>query len=1046
MKLGWRGLKLSLLFFLGISALEAKGSICTEPDIKGDNIVFIQGGNLWLGKIEKNRVRASPIIKDKGDISYPKFSKNGEKLAFVGKVGFLLNWDLFSIGLDGDNLERHTYTGIHRSPCSWFTDGKIAYQSFSKNISREKTLALVEFDNQKTKEDYLGVDQSSEPFFSQNGEFFFTRFSPQSVIEAYRGGQLRQIYKGVYPQGNFGLEKITLFEEANCFNPMVIGNKLYFLSDISGRASLYMLEANEILKLYEDEQFSILHASTDGEKIILSIAADLKIFDPKTQTVLKLDIEFVGENREKKSRVFLKKEIHDLLAFQNPLGYYIQEKCAVYPQAGMIAFLIRGDGFLLCEKMAGFNRLKSEKGDYIYDLAFSEKKIFALSSNDKGVNLEIQDFEGGKDSCYLGDRTRTKLVVNSQGTKMATISSQQELFVYDVETKKEILIDKNIPFDLGKEGVAFSSDGKWIAYSVLKRNLFRELKVYDLENRVCYPITASEIDGFNPVWHPKQACLYFLSRNRRFHFKLDNPEKSHLKTVALPSLMGVSFNGQNPFKLTEIKDCLELSPSLFTKKTFNLTPFLPVQKLIGTEKGVILIGNGTNFFSYEGKKIEEGDYDFSDAYFSPTSSKGVVIENGEFLWADFSSGLKGGVGKKIVIPGQTIFFDAKKEFENLFQNVHRTYKSYFYNQNLQEAYWSKLRDKYLPLLDRVYNKKDLISVLSMMLAELNTLHIFIIDLNVPLNPLIRSATLPLDLEYDAEKQGFKIIKALEIDPLIDTSHVLDPYKDFTKGSFITSINGEQVVGTCGFEAQLYGSYGASVQFQLKNANGEQVVAQAKPIGVETLSRLRLYDWAYANRMEIDKKSKGTVGYIYLSEMSFKTYELFTQLYNAMVDKEGIIIDLRYNYGGNTSEAMIDEIYTPTDFIHEFHGGESCFERSAKAPKLVILCNQQTSSDGEFFIAKLKRVHQATVIGTKTWGGGIGICPSISILPGCALQVTVPAHASYLKESTTPIVERDGAGPIDIYLDISPRESFEKKDLQLAKALEILLESKYEEPS
>jgi hypothetical protein len=87
-----------------------------------------------------------------------------------------------------------------------------------------------------------------------------------------------------------------------------------------------------------------------------------------------------------------------------------------------------------------------------------------------------------------------------------------------------------------------------------------------------------------------------------------------------------------------------------------------------------------------------------------------------------------------------------------------------------------------------------------------------------------------------------------------------------------------------------------------------------------------------------------------------------------------------------------------------------------------------------------------VIGTKTWGGGIGICPSISILPGCSLLVTLPAHASYLKESTTPIVERDGAGPIDIYLDISPRESFEKKDLQLAKALEILLDSKYEEPS
>jgi tricorn protease len=1046
MKLGWRELKLSLLFFLGISALEAKESICTEPDIKGDNIVFIQGGNLWLGKIEKNRVRATPLIKDKGDISYPKFSKNGEKLAFVGKVGFLPNWDLFSVGLDGDNLERHTYTGINTSPCSWLTDSKIAYQAFSKNISREKTLAMVELDNQKTKEDYLGVEQSAEPFFSINGEFFFTRFSPQSVIEAYRGGQLRQIYKGVYPQENFGLEKITLFEEANCFNPMVIGNRLYFLSDISGRSGLYMLEENEILKLYEDDQFPILHASTDGEKIILSIAADLKIFDPKTKTVLKLDIEFVGENREKKSRVFLKKEIHDLLFFQNPLGYYIQEKCAVHPQFGMIAFLIRGDVFCLSEKSVGFNRVRSEKGDYIYDLAFSENKIFALSSNDRGVSLEIRDFKGGGETCYLGGRSRTKLVVNSQGTKVATISSQQELLIFDVETKKETLIDKNIPFDSGKEGMAFSSDGKWIAYSVQKTNLFRKLKVYDLENGACYPITASEVDGFNPVWHPKQACLYFLSRNTRFHIKLDNPEKSHLKTVAFPYLMGVSFNGENPFKFLEIKDRLELSPSLFTKKTFNRTPFLPAQKLIGTEKGIILIGNGANFLSFEGNKLEEGDYDFSDAYFSTTSSKGVVIKNGEFCWADFSSSFKGGVDEEMIIPGQTIFFDAKKEFENLFHNVHRTYKSYFYNQKLKEDFWSNLREKYLPLLDRVYNKKDLILVLSMMLAELNTLHIFIVDLTVPVNYTLKSATLPLELEYDVEKQGFKIIKALEIDPLIDTSHVLDPYKDFKKGSFITSINGEQVVGTCGFEAQLYGSYGASVQFELKSANGEQVVAQAKPIGVETLSRLRLYDWAYANRTEIDKKSKGTVGYIYLSEMSFKTYELFTQLYNSMVDKEGIIIDLRYNYGGNTSEAMIDEILTATDFIHEFHGVESCFERNAKAPKLVILCNQQTSSDGEFFITKLKRVHQATVIGTKTWGGGIGICPSISILPGCSLLVTLPAHASYLKESTTPIVERDGAGPIDIYLDISPRESFEKKDLQLAKALEILLDSKYEEPS
>ncbi len=1040
---GLRRLKFPLLLFLWVGTIIAKESLCIQPDIRGDEIVFIQGGNLWYGRIEQNHVRATPLLKDNGSISYPKFSKNGERIAFVGKVDFLPNWDLFSVALNGDNLERHTYTGIESSPCSWLGDRKIAYQTYSNHISREKTLALVHLDNPNSKESTLGVEQSAEPCITPNGDLFFVRFSPQSVIGSYRGGQLRQIYKGRFASRDFQEKKIPLFSEANCFNPMVIENRLYFLSDVTSKASLYVWEEGEIKKVYEDDLFPVLSASTDGKTIILSIAGDLKIFDTNSKAVSKLKIELVGQNREKKSRVFLKKEIKDLLLCHNPSGYYIQEKCAVHPTNELIAFLIRGDVLCFNRASEGFTRIRSKKGDYIYDLAFTEKKIFALSSNEKGVSLEIRDFTGGEETRFLGDRTRTKLVVNNQGTKVATISPKQELFVYDVQTKKETLIDRKLPLDLGKEGVAFSPDGKWLAYSVQKKNLFWQLMVADLKKGASYPVTASEVDGYNPVWHPKQAGLYFLSRNKRIPVFLNNPEKSPLKTVSVSYLMGVSFNSVNPFKFEEIKESLEIYPTLFSKKTFNKLPFLYTYKMVGLEKGLILFGDQISFFPFEGKGVEESSYDFSEAYFSMTSNKGVVVEQGEFSWADFTNSFEGGVDEKIKIPAQTIFFDAKKEFENLFHNVHRTYKSYFYNQNLEETFWTNIKNKYLPLMDRVYNKKDLILVLSMMLAELNTLHIFIVDLATPVNHALKSASLPLELEYDAKKQGFKILRALEIDPLIDTHHVLDPYKDFKKGSWITTINGEQLVGSCGFEAQLCGFYGGTVQFGLKDPNGEPIMAAAKPLAIETLLRLRLYDWAYANRMQVDTCSKGKVGYIYLSEMSPSTYGLFTQLYNAMLDKEGIIIDLRYNYGGNTSDDVIQELLVTTDFYHEMHGIESCFEISAKPPKLVVLCNQQTSSDGELLITKLKRVYKATVIGTKTWGGGVGICSSLSVLPGSSLLVTLPAHASYFKGATSPVVEEEGAGPIDIYLDISPRESFEKKDLQLAKALEILLDSKHE---
>ncbi|NBU62584.1 MAG: hypothetical protein EBS28_02165, partial [Chlamydiae bacterium] len=184
---GLRRLKFPLLLFLWVGTIIAKESLCIQPDIRGDEIVFIQGGNLWYGRIEQNHVRATPLLKDNGSISYPKFSKNGERIAFVGKVDFLPNWDLFSVALNGDNLERHTYTGIESSPCSWLGDRKIAYQTYSNHISREKTLALVHLDNPNSKESTLGVEQSAEPCITPNGDLFFVRFSPQSVIGSYRG-------------------------------------------------------------------------------------------------------------------------------------------------------------------------------------------------------------------------------------------------------------------------------------------------------------------------------------------------------------------------------------------------------------------------------------------------------------------------------------------------------------------------------------------------------------------------------------------------------------------------------------------------------------------------------------------------------------------------------------------------------------------------------------------------------------------------------------------------------------------------------------------
>lgn len=160
----------------------------------------------------------------------------------------------------------------------------------------------------------------------------------------------------------------------------------------------------------------------------------------------------------------------------------------------------------------------------------------------------------------------------------------------------------------------------------------------------------------------------------------------------------------------------------------------------------------------------------------------------------------------------------------------------------------------------------------------------------------------------------------------------------------------------------------------------------------------------------------------------------------MSDKQGIILDLRYNYGGWIHDHLIDHITSPKGVYSKMHNVDSPFDTLDCHPKIVILCNQLTHSSGEMVISLLKKSHDVTVIGTKTWGGGVGINTYASKVPGWLL-VTLPAHAIYDSKTHEVLVEKEGAGPIDIYVDIDPRQSYLKEDLQLAKAIEVLIDKK-----
>jgi tricorn protease len=1019
------------------SLLHGLSGFYSEPDIHLEKVVFVSQGKLWIGSLENGKLEACQLLGQQGCAHRPKFSKDGSKIAFCGTMKGASSPELYTVSAKGSSLKRETYLGQAHDPCCWTDCGAIICSANSKFLPMDKT--LVRWDPSHSKQTDLGLDQCSEATFEKGGDFYFTRFCKQSCIKAYRGGQLRQIYKSYKKNGQMEIEKYPLFDEANCFNPMICQNEFYFLSDQLGKTCLYLKKGGELRRVYENEEFSIRSASTDGNRIILNVGADLAMYDPSTEMVAFIEVDLVGETIATTNWLSIEKEIKNLQNLSHPKGYYLHEKMAVSPEGERAVFLVRGDLIVLDKSKEGFLRIRPQRGVYFFDVAFAKDKIFALSGDEKGSYLEIFDSDKKHETYLLSDCSRFGLMVNLQGTVVLTLTAQQELFAYHVERGTETLVDTNIPYMQGKEGIAFSPDGNWIAYSVQKKNLFEKLKIFSLEYNTSYPVTALEVDGFSPVWHPKQAALYFISKNPRGSIGWFDRGEAQLKSFEYKLLAAVSLTDENPFCLSPIKEMIPIDPKRLDKKVYKKPQVGVFQSIKGLEKGLLILKDKALFVPFEGKEIEDSSHEIEEAYFCCETNKGVIQAGGELFWADLSHSLEGGLELPIFFTKQRIPFDAKKELDYLFFNVHRVFKSYFYNRDLEEPFWDALKRRYAVLLPRVQTKKDLLQLLSMMLAELNTLHIFVSEIKSLQDPSLSAVSLPMDVKFEPQKNGFEILKTLKLDPLIDDHNSLDPYALFKEGMVITAINHEKVTGSKSLEEQLSGAYNSNVAFELMDKAGEVHSVSAAPLQTNALSILRLYDWAYGNRLKTDAQSEGKVGYIHLERMDEETYRLFARLYASMSDKEGIVIDLRYNCGGNTSKAMIDEISHQSPVLHELHGITSPIQSKDGHPRIVVLCNQMTCSDGELFISMLKKTHRVVVVGTKTWGGGVGIIPVLSVIPGYHALVTLPALAGYDKKSRKVLVEGEGGGPIDVYVDVDPKQSYEKTDLQLAKALEILLE-------
>jgi tricorn protease len=392
---------------------------------------------------------------------------------------------------------------------------------------------------------------------------------------------------------------------------------------------------------------------------------------------------------------------------------------------------------------------------------------------------------------------------------------------------------------------------------------------------------------------------------------------------------------------------------------------------------------------------------------------------------------------KIDMSRWTFATNPRAEFHELFMDAWRLERDYFYDRGTHGLDWAKIRERYSPLVDRVADRDELNDVIAQMVSELSTLHIFVYggDSRKPADH-VDIASLAADLRRDEKSGGYVVRHIYQHDPDLpnEAPPLARPDSLVREGEVIVSIDGENLLSVADERELLRGKAGRKVLLQVKGADGKTREVLTTPVTDREERDLRYKDWEISRRLDVDAKSKGSVGYVHLRAMGPGDIEQWTREFYPVFDRQGLIIDVRHNRGGNIDSWLLAKLLRKAWFYWQPRVGDPYWNMQyAFRGHIVVLCDQLTASDGEAFAEGFRRLGLGKVIGTRTWGGEVWLSSS-NVLADRGIA-TAAEYGVYGPEGKW-LIEGHGVDP-DIVIDDLPHATFAGGDAQLDAALKYL---------
>ena len=420
--------------------------------------------------------------------------------------------------------------------------------------------------------------------------------------------------------------------------------------------------------------------------------------------------------------------------------------------------------------------------------------------------------------------------------------------------------------------------------------------------------------------------------------------------------------------------------------------------------------------------------------FTPDAKKALVRSEGKFKVVPFGSGpAKGG---SVPTAEMDMMIDHEAEWAQIYDESWRITRDNFYVENMHGVDWDHMRVKYGQMVPYVKHRDDLTYLIGEMLGELNIGHAYITSGESPKIPRIATGLLGAQYSKDKRTGAFKIEKIFrgaDWDASL-RSPLRAPGVDAKVGEYIVEVNGTPAKDLPDPGKALIGKAGKTVSLKIaSSASGNDArTVYVKPVADEV--NLAYYEWVQNNIEKVDKLSGGEIGYIHIPDMSTEGLDMFTKLFYAQLDKKALIVDDRMNGGGNVSPMILERLQREVYRVNMYRNGgnQPVPNETFYGPK-VCLIDKYSSSDGDLFPYGFRQLGLGKLIGTRSWGGIVGISGSRQFVDGQDMRT--PFFTSYSTDGEW-IIEGHGVDP-DIVVDINPFEDWLGKDAQLEKAVEYL---------